>query len=445
MQRTDLNKQVVTSVSLLDERVIRPEIIDNENTMDWAALMAFAGLKVETKFSQYSQWTDEPNHKVVVIDTGGVTGSGTATLTITLTAATSGYARKNMVLKFPNDKCGIVSSAITVSGGKDSFTVKSCDGTNLTAVAGGKMIDLGTSAGEGSDAVDNITYTPTSDFNLLQRLRTTDKITDVQKQSYITAKAPDGTMLIASYEKYKKAQAFQLDISAALFAQQKSATQYGDSVPLVDGQGKPTQFTGGIDQEIATKGASLSAWTTLGTFVMGDLDNECDGLNAIKAPNEYLKICPDKAKREFGKFAKALGSSGVQSAKLNFNSNEITAFNFNVSSIEHGRFKFEYACLPMMDMPEKFGSGVGTIGKSVYGIPKGNVQTVGNGVIPRVRVRYMPHGFQNAGNSWIAEWEEGGMAKTPTNGSATLQTHWLCNFGNEMAGTRHFTKQSALS
>jgi len=445
MQRQDiLNKQYVTSTALLDERDIRPEIVDNENTMDWASLMVFAGLKEECKVSKYYQWEDEPNHKVLVIDTGGVTGSPGTSLDITTTTGTAGWARKNMVLKFNDDKVGVITSAITPSGGKDTFTVTSTDGTNLTAAAGQKIIDLGTSAGEGSAGVDNIVYKPTSDFNLLTRLRTVDRITDVQKQTFITAKAPDGTMLIASYEKYKKAKAFQLDISCALFGQRKSAKEYGDASPLVDGQGKPTQFTGGIDQEISTKGIA-SNFTTNGTYVLADLDNECDAITAQKGPRDYFKVGPNKAIRTISTFAKNLGSSGVTGARLNFNSNEITAFNYNVSKISHGGFEFEYGMLPMFDHTEKFGAGVGTIGKSIYGIPKDKVQTVGNGIMPRVRMRYMKHGIKSAGNAWIAEWEEGAMADVATNDKAELTVHWLCNFGNEIHGGKHFSKQRALA
>lgn len=443
MQRTDLNKQVVTGVDFLDERVIRPEIIDVSNEMQYTDLMALAGLKKETVMSQYHQFTDEDLYKVLTIDTGGVSGSGTATLTITLDVASSGYARTNMVLKFPNDKCGFISSAITTSSSKDSFTVKSCDGTNLTAVQGGKMIDLGTSAGEGSTAVQNLTYTVNRDFNLLTRLRTKDVVTDVQKQSYVTVEV-NGTKLFSSYQAVKKAQAFQGDISAALIGQQKSATQYGDASPLVDGQGKPTQFTGGIDQEVATKGQAL-AWTTNGTLVFADLNNECDALNAVKAPKNFLKLCPDAARRAISTFAKNLGSSGVTSAHLNFGANEITAFNYNVDKITHGSYTFEYGNLPILDHPQKFGAGVGTIGKSIYGIPKGNVNTIGNGVVPRIQVRYMKHGIPEAGANWIAEWETGAMAQKATNDEATLTRHWLCNFGNEMAGTKQFSKQRAIA
>lgn len=444
MQRiAALNKQQVTAVTYLDERVIRNEVIDVSNEMEYTDLMTLAGLKEKTIFPQYYQFTDENDYKALIIDTGGVTGSGTASMTITTTVATAGYARKNMVLKFADDTVGYISSAITTSGGKDTFTVTSATGGNMTAAAAQKIIDLGISAGEASTSVENINYTVNSDFNLITRLRDIDVVTDVQKESYVTVEV-NGVKQFTAYNALKKARAFQGNISVSLFGQKKSAKLYGDSVPLVDAQGNPTQFTGGIDEEIATKGQAL-AWTTNGSFVLADLDNECDSLNAIKAPTQYLKLCPDKARRAISTYAKGLGSSGVTSAKLNFGANEITAFNYVVDQITHGKYTFEYGTLPMLDHPDKF-AAAGTIGKSIYGIPKGKVNTVGNGAVDRIRVRYMNHGIAEAGSNWIAEWYTGAMAPGgATDDKASLTRHWLCNFGNEMAGTKQFSKQRALA
>ena len=99
-----------------------------------------------------------------------------------------------------------------------------------------------------------------------------------------------------------------------------------------------------------------------------------------------------------------------------------------------------------MDHPQKFGAGVGTVGKSIYGIPKGNVNTIGNGVVPRIQMRYMKHGFAaGKGTEMIAEWQTGGMAQNPTDGDATLTKHWLTNVGNEQAGVKQFSVQRALA
>ena len=441
---TSLNKAVVSAVAFLDEREIRPAIIDVSNEMGYTDLLDLAGLKKETKMPSYHQFTDENLYKTLTIGVAGVTGSGTPTLAITLDVPSSGYARSNMVLKFGDDKCGYISSAVTTAASVDSFTVKSVDGTNLTAVAGNVMYDIGTSAGEGSGAVTNIVYTVTKDFNLIQRLRTIDVVTDVQKESYITATV-NGKPSFVNYQSVKKAQAFQGDISATLIGGQISAKQYGDTVPLVDAQGNPTQFTGGIHQQAKTIGQSIT-WATPGTLIFADLDAECDALLAVKAPKTYLKLCPDKAKRILGTFMKGLGSAGVQSAKLNFGANEITAFNYNVAKLEHGSFTFEYGGLPILDHPQKFGAGVGTVGKSMYGLPKGNVNTIGNGVVPRIQMRYMNHGFAaGLGTDMIAEWQTDALASSPTSGLAVLTKHWLTNIGNEMSGTKQFSVQRSLA
>lgn len=438
------NKQIVSAVAFLDDREIRSQVIDASNEMGYTDLMELGGNTVETTESIYRQFTDEDLYRVLAIDAGGVTGSGTPTLVITLTSGTSGYVRSNLVLKFNNDKAGFISSPVVSAGGKDTFTVKSCDGSNLTAAAGDRMYDIGTSVGEGSTGVTNIVYNMSSDYNLLQRLRTTDIVTDVQKESYISVTI-DGKQSFVNYQSVKKAQAFKGDISKALIGGQISAGQYSDGT-LTDAQGNPTQFTGGIHQQASTKGVN-TAWTTLGSFGLVDLDNECDALNAVKAPKVFLKLCPDKAKRVISSFYKGLNSSGVVSAKLNFGANEITAFNYSVEQVIHGSYTFEYGALPILDHPQGFGSGVGTIGKCIFGIPKGKVNTIGNGPVSRIRMRQMKHGISAAGgDNMIAEWQEGAMAMpTPTNGTATLTKHWLTNVGNEMAGTRQFSLQRALA
>jgi hypothetical protein len=443
MTRGILGKAEVTGIAFLDDREIKTSIIDISNEMQFSDIMALGGRYSKTKMPSYHQFIDEDLFAICVID--AVTGSGTATLSVTLTAAGgTGTVRSGDKLKFSNDKVGIISSAITTASSKDSFTVKSVDGTNLTAAAADKMSVIGTTVGQASTGVTNINYAVSKEFNLIEAMRETDQITDIQNASVVTVEI-NGQPKYSFYQAIKKAQSFKTRISSTLIAGNKSVNEFGTASPtLTDAQGNSTQTTGGLYQETSTKGVN-TALATLGTVVLADLDTTCDALNAVKAPSDYLFLCPDKAKRAYSKFTKALGSSGVTSAKLEFDGNEVGRFNYNVDQITYGKYVLQFGKLDLLDHPQLFAfSGSSSAGKAVYGIPKGSVNTIGSGVQPRIQIRYMDHGFKS-GTTQIAEWRTGGMADTPTDDSATKKCHWLTYQGLECAGTKQFLLQSALS
>src|SRR5690348_2506685 len=102
MQTGTTTKQFVTGIAFMDTREINKNIIDVANETGFDDLMQIIEGYKPTEQANYHHFVDEDLFQVLVFDTGGVSGSGTATLTVTITS--TGYARRDMKLKFSNGK-----------------------------------------------------------------------------------------------------------------------------------------------------------------------------------------------------------------------------------------------------------------------------------------------------------------------------------------------------
>lgn len=434
-------KALVTGIALLDTREINPNVFDVANEAGFDDLMQIAGRYKPTDQPNYHHFVNEDLFQQLVIDNAGVTGSGTPTLTITITA--TGFARRGLKLKFKDGKVGYISSAITTASSKDSFTVKSVDGTNLTAVAADKMNPMGIVTGEGSDEVDPMTYGLTKYYNLVEHMKDKTEITDIQKASKITV----GDGYYAFLQAVNQAQAFKSQISATLIGGVKSVSEFGGTANLItDKDGNPMQTTGGLDGEIKAYGVNDSV-ATAGTVALSDYDDLCDQLTAVKAPHGFTVLSNDGAKRKTDTMWKNMNSAGISSVKLNFDGKEI---DFNAESVGYGNFNFKYAYLKMLDHPQLFG-GTG-IAKSIYGIPDGSVKVQAGpggagGMEPRIGVRYMANNRVNAneGTNIIREWYTGALAPNPTSGKEVLTAHFSTTQGLEAIGTRQMFRQTVLA
>lgn len=443
--RSTTNKALVTGIAFMDTREINPNIIDVANEGGFDDIMQVIKRYKPTEQPNYHHFVNEDLFQVLVFDTGGVTGSPGATLTVTITS--TGYARRGLKLKFANGKVGYINSAITTASGKDSFTIKSVDGTNLTAAAADKVVSLGITVGEGSDEVAVLNYGQTKYFNLVEHMKDKTEITDIQQKS----KVETGTGYYAYTQSVNQAQAFKTEISATLIAGVKSVNEYGTASPTItDENGNSMQTTGGMDQEITSYGV-VDAVTTNGTVVMADVDDLLDQLTAVKAPNDYLVLAPDSAWRKYDDLIKGLASSGaISSARMNIDGMEV---NYNVSKFKKGKYTLNFGPLSILDHPQKFNfSGASAIGKTVYGIPTDKVKVqVGpggtGGSEPRIGVRYMPNpqAASNKGTDIVREWYTGGNADNPTNGKEVLTCHISTTQGLEMLGTRQAFKQRVLA
>lgn len=437
ISRGTTTKKLVSATAFLDTRDINPDVIDVALETGYDDLMQMSGNYRKTEQPNYHHFVNEDLFQVLTFDTGGVSGSGTATLTVTIT--TTGFVRRDNKLKFPNGKVGKISSAITTGSNKDSFTITSVDGSNLTAADGDTVTVMGLTVGEGSKEVTALHYGQTKYFNLIETFRDKTSITDVQKASKIET----SNGYIVYKQAIEQAQSFKTGISATLIGGVKSVNEYGTASPtLVDENSNSVQTTGGIDQEIATYGVDDSV-ATLGTVTMSDIDGLCDELIAVKAPSDYLNLGPDAALRRYSTFFKNLGSAGLEPARLQMNGKEV---DFNVQKFMYGRFSFEFAGLKILDHPHLFSHN--TISKTIYGLPKDKVKVQGSGANQsRIGVRYIPNPAmgRNQGTDIIHEWYTGALAPSATNGDRVLDAHFVSQQGNECLGTRQMFRQRILS
>ena len=441
--RAITDKKLVTGIAYMDTREINPALADEacDSGMD-DFMMAVKRYKV-TKQPDYHRFVNENALQRVVFDAGGVAGSGTATLTVTIT--TTGFVRRGDKFLFSNGKVGMINSAVTTGSSKDSFTITSVDGSNLTAVAGNTIVPIGLVVGEKSDEVQTLNYGQTKYFNQVETLRDKTEISDIQMKS--TVEIGNGYYTYTQSE--QQAISFKLKLSATLVAGVKSVNQYGTASPsLVDQNGNSVQTTGGMANEVIAYGVNDTV-ATPGTVINADIDDLLDQLNAVKAPSNYLVMSPDSAWRKYDDYFKNLGSSGITSARLNMDGSEV---NLNVTKFQKGRFGLEFTPFRLLDHPELFNfSGSSNIGKCIWGIPKDKVKTVGSegagGNDPRIGVRYLPNTFaaRNQGTEYIREYYTGGMADTPTNGVQSKTCHIITQQGMEMIGTRQAFKQIVLA
>ena len=436
--RQSTTKQFVTGINYMDTRDINPNIIDVANETGYDDLMQLAGRYKKTDQPNYHHFVNEDLQQVLVFDTAGVAGSGSPILTVTIT--TTGFARRDGKYKFSNSKVGKISSVVTTAAGKDSFTITSVDGTNLTAVQGDKITSLGITTGEGSDAVAVLTYGQTKYFNLVEHMKDSTEITDIQSVTTVVT----GTGYYAYTQSINQAQSFKETISATLIGGVKSVNEFGSASPtLLDQFGNSMQTTGGIDQEMGNYGIN-AAVATLGTFLFSDIDVLLDQMLTVKAPSQYLLLCPSKPKRLSDQLFKNLPSANVMnSVKINFDGKEI---DFTVDKVSYGNRQLEFSGLNILDQPQIFGNN-NPIGKTIYGIPKDKVKVqVGaggkGGVESRIGVRFLPNpgAGRNHGTEMVAEWYTGALADTPTSGKEVKTCHISTTQGNECLGTRQMFK-----
>jgi hypothetical protein len=442
MQQGTVTKKLVTAIAYMDTREIHNGVIDINGDGGFDGLMIAVKRYKPTTQPQYHHFVNENVLEVLEFDTI-TSGSGTATVVATVT--TTGFARRGDTFLFSDGRVGMISSAITTASNKDSFTIKSVDGSNLTAVVGDKISPIGLVVGEKSDAVDALVYGQTKYFNQVQIFRDKTSMTDVQMKS--TVEVGNGYYMYT--QSGEQAKSFKLKLAAGLIAGKKSVNTFGTaSSSLNDANGNSVQTTGGLYNEVDTYGIA-DAVATSGTVLMSDVDDLLDQILAVKGPSDYLTLSPDSAWRKYDDMLQNLNSSGVTSARLNMDGNEV---DYNVTKYKKGKFTMEFGALPILDHPEIFNySGASAIGKSIIGIPKDKVKTEGadgsSEISPRVGIRYIPNpkASLNQGTEYVQEFETGGLAKVPTSAEQVLDVHFLARQGMEVLGAKQMFRQRVLA
>jgi len=437
-----LNKAYVSAIAFLDQRDINPNLIDVARDSYFTDIMKVVNRYKEAKVPIYNHFVNNDVFATATISSVS-SGYGTSRMTVVLTSGTGGYARVGDLVRISNtNSVGRQARIMTVTSvsGVDTIVLQSVDNTPLFAATNDTITFQSNSFGEKSDSPASRRYPVTRYVNQVQIFREADEITDVQKVSKIELTV-EGQPYYTPIQHIYKLKALNGFISAQMIAGVQSTTLFSDSNPvLADANGNPIQTTMGLDQYITTYGISDSA-ATVGTMTFSDADAIIDNFLANKAPLQQIGWMGSLARRPWDVWLKNLGSSGVNSVRLNIDGREV---DLMVDKLSYGNAEFEFVHLPMFDHPELFPYGiVPEMVGSTYFTPKDKVQVEGGGMEPRIQIRYLPKpmaGGNTTSNGIISEWNTGALAPIPTSSVMVWHTDWYTNQGLEVLGAKHMQR-----
>lgn len=438
-----VDKPHISAISFFDQREIERSVIDIQNEDDFLDIMQLTGRYEPTDMFDYHNFVNEA--LFVLGDTTGavVSGSGTTIVTTTLTTATSGFARPQDTVLFPNGKNGVIYT-VTPAGGQDTLVIHSQDNTVLTHTSGQKLSFISNAQYEQSSNPTSQRYTWTKYLNKIQIFRESDEITDVQKASKVEVQF-NGQPYVLVVQHTQKVQKLRAEIAAQCMAGKMSAQSFSDASPtFADANGHAWQATRGLDDYIGTYGISDQI-ATLGTFATADMKDLINAMIANKTPNNFMVWHATAPGMVIDDYLKALGSSGVQSVRLVIDGRTV---DLEVDKWKYGGFTFQKMRLPILDHPQLFNYTGGTdMSKNLYYVPTDKVKTqLGKGPIARIRMRYVPQPMEGGtGDAIYRETNQGLLAPVPVGREAKWTTDWLTYQGLEVLGAQHFAKQKVIA
>lgn len=447
-------KSFVSAIDFLDQRDIDPNIYDQSRDRAFTDIMKMVNRTKPAKMFFYNNFVNNDVYEVATIS--AVTTTGAVTVVFTITGGAYLFPRVGDLIKTSNasnvGKQALVTIVdTTTTPGSAIITAKSVDNTNFTVVVSDK-VQFGSNAfPEQSGAPSNRRYGLTKYYNNIQIFREVDEISDVQKVAKIEVNV-GGDYHILPYQTVQKVIKLNGDISVQMLAGTQSTTGFTNASPfattpvLTGSNGYPIQTTGGLDWYCINYGINDSA-TTLGTFGFVELDEIIDNFIANKAPTDMMVFMGSRAYRLISKFLKQLGSSSVDSRRLNVDGKD---FDFNVEHLSYGGYEFDFVHVPIFDHPQLFSATlVADVNGSMYFVPKDQVDTVDNGRQPRMQIRYTPTPFMGSAankssNGMITEWRTGALAEIPTSSTMQLHTDWETAQGLECLAVKHFQKYRVI-
>jgi hypothetical protein len=417
-------KQYYSLINFLDTREILKSIVDIENDTGFAEIFMPSRYFV-TKQYLYHHFVNESLFKIFDTTGNTVTGTGTATITATGTVATSGYVRKGATIYFPTGAAVGYVTNVTTASSKDTLTIVSVDGSNITSAAGDKYGVSGLTVGEKSINPTNVRFGLTGYYNYLQIFREVNEMTDVQNASTVEVEF-EGKPYIVYKDLWEKLVLLKGTVNAAFFAGRQSQSSFGEATFLspLDPYTTtfPTSFTQGLYQYIANYGKTTTVATT-GTFApAADQQTITQNLLAAKSPKSILMYVGSLASGVIDTGLKNLGSSGVTSVRLIIDGKDV---DMEVDKWSYAGFNFRKVVMGILDSQEQF---VNTVyPKYGYCVPDGKAKVEGgDGYVPRLSVRYFRSQVaRNQGDDIWEEWHTGALAPT---GATSDEKLWRANF-----------------
>lgn len=442
----------ISAVPLQNKREIWRKLIDLQQDDEWVAMMYEMGrTKTASNIYHFDSFYNDP--KFIVIDTTGatVTGSGTATITVTnLTAGNNNYTKTTDTILLPNGKVALVKTLTTTTLSNDTFTAQSVDGSNLTLVAGDRFVVNGSAMEEGSDTPADMRFNISSVRNNIQIFSQAWKITDVQAGNQVEVYVNDQPYVLprAAIDAMQKLHG---QLTQTYWTGIASPTLFEDQSPALTGpNGKGVQTTRGMDSYITNYGIQ-PAVSSPGTVQTTDLQDICDRLTAVKAPQDYMLVGGNSPKTTMDIYLKNLGSSGAQSVRMMNGAGK--ELDFEAERFSFGNYNFHLMSNKFLSNPQTVnyiasGGSKLNIARSLYMLPLGNCPVYGGenggsgGTQPYWQMRFCPFGpgavsgVMTKENGQIYEFVDGGLAGIGT--SAYRNTRYYTQMGVEMFKSQVF-------
>jgi hypothetical protein len=436
-------KSFVSAIDFLDQRDIDPNIYDQSRDKAFTDIMKMVNRYKPATMFNYHNFVNNDVYEVANISSI-TSGDNTPTVTFVIDSSVNFPRVGDLIMTKLTGK-QLLITAVTI-GATTSITAKSVDGSNVDLTVGDDVAFSSNAFSEKSDAPANRRYGLTKYYNLIQIFREVDEISDIQKVAKIEVNV-GGDYHILPYQTVQKYIKLQGDISVQMLAGVQSTTLFNDASPALSGpNGLPVQTTGGLDWYITNYGISDAA-ATLGTFGFTELDEIIDNFIANKAPTDHMVFMGSKAYRIISKFLKQLGSSSVDSRRLNVDGKKL---DFEVEHLSYGGYEFDFIHVPIFDHPQLFSAELRPdVNGSMYFVPKDQVDTVDNGRQPRMQIRHTPTPFMGnaankSANGIVTEWRTGALAEIPTNSTMQLHTDWETGQGLECLAVKHFQKYRVI-
>lgn len=433
-------KSYVSAIDFLDQRDIDPNIYDQSRDRAFTDIMKIVGRYKPATMFFYNNFVNSDVYEVGTIS--AVTSTGLAQIQFTINTASTFPRVGDLIMTSNSNNLAANASAqarvqaVTFGSGTATLTVRSVRGNAYPFYATvGDKVQFGSNAfAEKSSAPTNRRYPLTRYYNLIQKFREVDEISDVQKVAKIEVNV-GGDYHILPYQIIQKHTKLQGDISVQMLAGVQSSTLFNDSNPFLadPSTGLPIQTTGGLDWYITTYGISDQA-ASLGTFGFTEIDDIIDNFIANKAPQEHMVFMGSRAYGLVSKFLKNLGSSGVTSVRILADG---TTLNFEVEQFKYRGYTFDFIHIPLFDHPQLFSATLrADVNGSLYFVPQGETDTVDNGRQPYLQIRHTQTPFtgtapNRSANGIITEFRLGALAEVSTSDVMFLQTNWETDQGLE--------------
>jgi len=436
-----VNKNYISSISMLDQREILNQLVDRTN--EDSTLMDVLSLDkrmVVTGNPTYHNFVNEELYQLETVKTGttpsdnsGGSGQGDVTFLTTRVSGASSF-RKGDLLLLASGYLVYVFSKNNDAGG-DVIRVKAVSSSvttaNLAIAADQTIAAVSRAEGEGSGAPDPIRYGMSKQYNQVQIIKEAYEITDVERANKIETTFGGKPYIFykGQHDAFRK---FMAHCSFALLTGQISDANFEISSPtLVDSDGNGVQTTRGLDQYITDYGINDT-----GTISYSEYGDICRELAKQRTPKSFLVGLSTEGQIAHDNIFSSLASNPFSTqARLQINGKEV---DIMVNKAKLHGYNFQYMIMPMLDHKNVLNfTGSAGYSNHIYFIPDGKVKTQKEGMLDRIRCRYMA---QPDGHEMYKETHHGRLSPQQNTKVDKWEIVYSTNMGLEILGAEHFAK-----